>query len=369
MKITLRTKLFLSYIALILVTLSLLEGFIKWQVVQHFNELYEAIRHHGFEFPDTAKDFEPGLNFLEVLQNSIFYTILAAGGLAIFISILFTKYITEPIRDVIKATKGIAKGNYEQRVPKKSEDELGDLSESLNTMAQSLDDNRYLQRQLITNVSHELATPLTNVGGYLEALMDDVIPEKDRKETLILMKEETDRLKTMVEEVRTLSMIQEPQFHVNKSQVDLKKLTEKVLKQTVASFKTADVPLHATYELKDREFSLDPDRYHQILLNLLNNALKHSKKDQAVLVSLKQEEKNVTLKVSDHGTGIPEKELPFIFERFYRADPARGRQSGGTGIGLTIVKELVEAHGGEIEVESILGKGTSIVCRFPLDKK
>lgn len=365
MKITLRTKLLLSYIALILVTLSLLEGFIKWQVVEHFNELYEAIRHHGFEFPDAADDFEPGLNFLEVLQNSIFYTVLAAGILAIFVSVLFTKYITEPIRDVIKATKGIAKGNYGQRVPKKSEDELGDLSESLNTMAQSLDDNRYLQRQLITNVSHELATPLTNVGGYLEALMDDVIPEQDRKETLKLMKEETDRLKTMVEEVRTLSMIQEPQFHVNKSKVDLKKLTEKVLKHCEASFKAAGVPLQAEYELKDHEFSLDPDRYHQIVLNLLNNALKHSKKDQAVDVDLSQDEKNVILKVTDHGVGIPEKELPYIFERFYRADPARSRQSGGIGIGLTIVKELVEAHGGKIRVESDEGKGAQFICSFP----
>lgn len=366
MKLTLRIKLLLSYIAIILVTLSLLEGFIKWQVVDHFNELYEAIREHGFDFPATPKDFEPGLNFLEVLQNSIFYTILAAGALALFISLVFTKYITEPIRDVIKATKGIAKGNYAQRVPKKTDDELGDLSESLNTMAQSLDDNRYLQRQLITNVSHELATPLTNVGGYLEALMDGVIPEKDLKETLALMKGETDRLKTMIEELRTLSMIQEPQFHVNKSELDLKKLTEKVLKQTEASFKAAGVPLSATYDLTKETYSMDADRIHQILLNLINNALKHSKRGQSVEVNLAEEDKAVILEVKDHGTGIPKKELPFIFERFYRADPARSRVSGGIGIGLTIVKELVEAHGGSVSVRSIEGEGATFRCSFPL---
>ncbi len=367
MKLSLRTKLLLSYIAIILLTLSLLEGFIKWQVVAHFNELYEAIREHGFEFPPTADDFEPGLNFLEVLQNSIFYTILAAGALAIFISLVFTKYITEPIRDVIKATKAIAKGNYGQRVPKKTEDELGDLTESLNIMAEALNDNRYLQRQLITNVSHELATPLTNVGGYLEALLDKVIPEEERRETLVLMKEETDRLKIMVEEVRTLSMIQEPQFHVSKSQVDLQNLTEKILKQADASFKAAKVTLEAVYLLKGGTHPVDPDRYHQILLNLLNNALKHSKPKQAVKVTLEEKDSQVFLSVQDHGTGIPKAELPFIFERFYRADPSRSRQSGGIGIGLTIVKELMEAHGGEVTVESLPGKGASFVCRFPIE--
>lgn len=365
MKLSLRIKLLFSYIAIILVTLSLLEGFIKWQVVAHFNELYEAIRKHSFEFPATPGDFEPGLNFLEVLQNSIFYTILAAGALALFISLIFTQTITEPIRDVIKATKAIAKGNYGQRVPKKTDDELGDLSESLNTMAQSLDDNRHLQRQLITNVSHELATPLTNVGGYLEALIDGVIPQKEHKETFALMKEETDRLKTMVEEVRTLSMIQEPQFHVNKSEVDFKKLTEKVLKQVEASFKLAKVPLSATYALNKSSYSIDSDRAHQILLNLLNNALKHSQRGQAVEVALTETKGWVVLSVKDHGMGIPKAELPFLFERFYRADPSRSRHSGGIGIGLTIVKGLVEAHGGTVSVESTEGKGSTFTCKFP----
>lgn len=365
MKLSLRTKLLLSYIAIILVTLSLLEGFIKWQIIDHFNELYEAILNHGFEFPPTPDDFEPGLNFLEVLQNSIFYTILAAGALAIFISLIFTKYITEPIRDVIKATNGIAKGNYEQRVPKKTNDELGDLSESLNTMAKSLENNRFLQRQLITNVSHELATPLTNVGGYLEALIDGVIPENEYKDTFSLMKEETDRLKTMVEEVRTLSMIQEPQFHVKKSEVNLKQLTERILKKAGASFKAAQIPLFATYSLSKQMYALDADRYNQILINLLNNALKHSKSEQAVEVELNEEGDLLILKVKDHGTGIPAKELPFIFERFYRADPSRSRHSGGIGIGLTIVKELVEAHGGTVNVESTDGEGSTFICKFP----
>lgn len=285
---------------------------------------------------------------------------------AIFVSFLITGYVTEPIKRLIRATKQIAQGNYEARVPIESDDELCDLTESLNSMAQALEDHRYLQEQLITNVSHELATPLTNIGGYLEALTDGVIHGKEKEqETLRLMKEETDRLTAMLQEVRTLAVIQEPHFKVKRAPENVKELTEKVLKHMEPQFQRRKVPLHIKSTLNTETFELDKDRYIQILLNILNNALQYTPEGKSVTVELSEEKKTLLVRVKDEGEGIPKKDLPYIFERFYRTDKSRTRKTGGLGVGLAIVKELVEAHHGSISVESEAGKGSTFTCRFP----
>lgn len=365
MKINLRSKLFLSYVFVILITLILLSWLVDTQMNQHFQIFYE-----NFDYDSVPNALvpprAPGQNFLDAMHQSTILTVIGAGIFAIFISFMITGYITKPVKKLIDATKAIALGKYTERVPIESNDELGELTKSLNSMAKSLENHRYLQQQLITNVSHELATPLTNIGGYLEALMDQMIKEKGREEAYVLMKEEVDRLKNMLDEVRALSMFEQPQFKINPTLVHVKDLTLKIIKQIQAQFDRKNIPLSFKSNLKSEKFVLDKDRYTQILLNILNNALKYSSKNKPVLVEISDSDKELVVKIEDHGDGIPEKELPFIFERFYRTDKSRDRKTGGIGVGLSIVRELVEAHGGEITVASKEGEGSTFTVHFPI---
>jgi len=361
MKLDLRSKLLISYLAIILITLALLGWLVDSQVNQHFHRFYDEIIINGIPMPPRPNNDL----FLDAVQRSISLTILGAGVLAVFISLIFSEVITKPIKKLIEATEAIAQGKYEKRVPIESSDELGDLTRSLNSMAKALQDHRYLQEQLIVNVSHELATPLTNIGGYLEALSDHVIPQRKQTATYTLMKEEVDRLKNMLDEVRTLSMLEQSQFKIQTKPVDAKALTQKILKQIEPQFKEKEIPLKFKADLTTKDFNLDKDRYTQILLNLLSNALHYSSKGNPVEVRLNQSTKGLHVDIEDHGQGIPEKELPYIFERFYRADKSRNRKTGGLGVGLSIVKELVEAHGGHISVTSTEGEGTTFSLTLP----
>ncbi|MFA5792290.1 MAG: HAMP domain-containing sensor histidine kinase [Candidatus Gracilibacteria bacterium] len=366
MKISIRTKLLLSYAFVIFVTLFLLGYLTEIQVGHHFENFYETL-------DDTMMGQVPamplpprGEAFIGNMQRSIIWTAIGAGIVAILVSFLITAYITNPVKKLIDATKAIALGKYEKRLSVTSTDELGELTNSLNVMASSLDNQRYLQKQLITNVAHELATPLTSIGGYLEALTDGVIKDENKKkETYILMKEETERLKQMLDEVRTLSVLQEGQAKITLAKINVKALTEKILKQMATQFKEKTVELKLSAKLIKKEFLLDKNRYTQILINLLNNALKYSKAKTTVTITLKEEKSNLIVEIKDQGIGIPKKDLPYIFERFYRVDKSRGRVTGGLGIGLAIVKELVSAHGGHIFVETSQSKGTTFTCILP----
>lgn len=358
-KLSLRTKLFLSYAVVILFTLTLLTYLVEAQLSNHVQRFFKSFDGTVLPFPERPAD-----TFMETVEQSTFLTVLGAAGIAIVISFLITGYITRPVNRVISATKAISLGKYEQRVPIESTDELADLSQSLNSMAEALQRHRYLQQQLITNVSHELATPLTNISGYLEALTDGVIEEKNRNETFALMKEEVDRLSTMLTEVRTLSLLEQPKFKVETEPMDVLDATEKIIKQMEPQFEAKKVPISLTSELSQESFKLDKDRYTQILLNLLSNALKYSSEQKPVAVKLSNK-KGLTVEVADQGEGIPAKDLPYIFERFYRADQSRTRKTGGIGVGLAIVKELVEAHGGRITAQSSEGIGSTFTVSFP----
>ncbi len=362
MKLKLRTKLFLSYAVVILFTLTLLSYLVEVQLSKHVQTFFK-----GFDGMRMALPERPGEVFLETIQRSTFLTVLGAAGIAMLISFAITGVVTRPVNRMIRATKAISLGNYEQRLPIESTDEIADLSESLNSMAEALQRHHYLQQQLITNVSHELATPLTNIGGYLEALSDGVIEDKKRSETFALMKEEVDRLSTMLTEVRTLSLLEQPQFNIKIAPLDVRDATEKILKQMKPQFEAKKVPLTLHDELSSKTFQLDKDRYTQILLNLLSNALKYSAPHKPVSVKLseKSDKKSLIVEVTDEGQGIPAKDLPYIFERFYRADQSRTRKTGGIGVGLAIVKQLVEAHGGHITAQSTEGKGSVFTVVIP----
>jgi two-component system, OmpR family, phosphate regulon sensor histidine kinase PhoR len=223
-----------------------------------------------------------------------------------------------------------------------------------------------LRKDFVANVSHELKTPITSIRGFAETLLDGAMNDrKTCEEFLQIIHEESLRLQRLIRDLLDLSRIESKQVHLKTEEISVESLihsAQKMVKDQVhmkGQTLTVDIPEPFSVEV-------DPDRFRQILLNLLTNAIHYTPAGGNITVAARRRESDWQLIVKDSGIGIPEKDLPRIFERFYRVDKARARNSGGTGLGLAIVKHLVEVHQGEIQVESKVGQGTSFILTFPL---
>jgi len=369
MKFNIQTKLIISYILIILVAILIVSFVINYSVGQHFRHFY------GMDFDGSQmtgmgeKMHRFGNPFLSAVKQSLVWAGLGATVIAIILSFFFSQMIVDPIRKIIEATKKIAAGDYAKRVKIASNDEIGELGTALNQMAENLGKIETLRKELVANVSHELATPLTSISGYLEALRDKVIKGKEPTlKTLVLLKEEADRLTAMVEDLRKLSFVEAHTFRLSLTPVSLKAVMDKIVLKLKPQFEAKKIKLKSTAASGLLKVLADEDRLIQILLNLLDNALSFTSKGGKVKISARPKNDFVELTVSDTGIGIAKKDLPHVFERFYRTDKSRSRKTGGTGVGLAIVKELVKAHGGEIQVESKEGKGTKFSFTLPIDK-
>ena len=233
-----------------------------------------------------------------------------------------------------------------------------------------------LRRDFVANVSHELRTPLSMLQGYSEALLDDIAatPE-ERRELVRVIHEESRRMSRLVQDLLDLAKMEAGHVELDFRRVDVGQLLQRVHRKYTVMARERGIRLEC--ELPEQELVLenaDEGRLEQVLANLLSNALRHTPADKAIRLSARKADSRrgeaVELEVTDEGTGIPEDDLPYIFERFYKADKSRKRQrDGGTGLGLAIVRHLVEAHGGEIDVRSKVGQGTTFTVRLPASRK
>lgn len=291
-------------------------------------------------------------------QIFLLFTIFGAV-LATIMSFVFARYLVTPLERVIQATQAIAKGNYKSRITSSRKDEVGDLCVAVNEMASELEKMEQIRRDLVSNVAHELATPLTNIGGYLRAMNDGTIEYGDEmKETLVLLESETDRLSTLVGDVRALYWVDSPKKILELEETDLNKLIKEVVKSMKPKFESKSLDLEMSLQEDLPTVELDRDKFIQVVMNLLANAIAYTSDEGHVAISTGMKNAKVFILVKDDGIGISEEDLPYIFERFYRVDKSRSRKTGGTGVGLTIVKDLIDAHGGQIEVKSELSKGS-----------
>jgi signal transduction histidine kinase len=280
----------------------------------------------------------------------------AVGGLAVIISFIFSKRLTLPIERVSTGAIEISKGNFKSRVSVTTNDEIGKLSESFNTMAHALEVQENLRKKLTSNIAHELRTPIAAIRGELEAMMDGVIPADVR--SIQSLYDEIGRLKNIVEGVEDLSRVEASALKLKKEDLYLKPFLQNITGRYNKLFSDKGITLALKCE-DSLAINADPDALSRIVINLLGNALKATGHKGEVTISAELINSNVSIKVSDTGLGIKEEDLPFIFERFYKVIP------GGIGIGLTITKELVEAHGGTIAVESVHGKGSVFTVTLP----
>lgn len=271
---------------------------------------------------------------------------------------ILSKLLTRPLIRMKEATEKLSKGDFDVSLPFIGNDELGELSGSIQKLANDLERLKKERNEFLASIAHELSTPLTYLIGYSKVAMRREVDENDRKHYLSIIAEEADRMKELVNNLLDLAKIDENTFTVSKEYFKARPFIEDIFKLVRPSFNMKKLELELICE-EDFEIHADPLRLEQIILNLLDNALKYSTKQSKIKVNISKRKDKSVISVTDFGIGIPSEETPFIFENLYRVEKSRSRMSGGSGIGLAIVKELVEAHDGSIEVESSLGIGST----------
>jgi signal transduction histidine kinase len=291
--------------------------------------------------------------FLHAVHRYIFWT--SAGGLALVVALsaLLTRRVLRPLSEVSRGAGRISRGDYRARVHAAGSDEVAELGRAFNAMADNLERIETLRKTMVADVAHELRTPLTNVRGYLEALRDGVVSPDP--ETFAMLQAEVLRLVRLVDDLGQLTRADAARHVLRKEPVDLPTLVEEAYGMFAPQF--AEKGIQVTRELDPDLAPVTADRARllQVMRNLLDNAQAYTPEGGAVTVSAAREGDGVRLAVANTGPGIPAEELPFVFERFYRVDKSRSRASGGAGIGLAIVKQLIEAHGGAVGAESADG--------------
>jgi two-component system, OmpR family, sensor histidine kinase BaeS len=298
--------------------------------------------------------------------HSLNIILIAIGLVSLLVSAIvgyiLAKRISRPILMTVGVTKQIAAGNYEVRLKENSNTkELSMLVESINHLASSLEILEKLRKQLTEDVAHELRTPITILQSYLEAMSDGVWePTNERLESCY---EEVVRIGRLVGDLEKLAKIESDSLKLEKTRTDLMELVEKTADSL--RVEAAGRKLEIRVEGPHVEILADRDRIRQVLVNLISNAIKYSKEAGTISLTVFETEDTVGFHVQDKGIGIPREELPYIFERFYRADKSRNRSTGGSGIGLTIAKSIVEAHDGKIMVESCSGEGSKFTVILP----
>ncbi len=305
---------------------------------------------------------------LQIVYGSIGRFFLWGGLLAIIIALLLTFVLSRrtlsPVKALTQAARLLGRGDFSQRVDIRDKSELGELALSFNSMADNLEKAEQLRRNMVADVAHELRTPLSNLRGYLEAIGDGVV--KPDSDTIRSLSEEASSLSRLVDDLQELSLADAGKLKMVCQKEDISELIRQSVTalQPKAALKSltlaTDLPENLTL------LNIDLQRIRQVLHNLLENAVAHTGQGGSITVKAWQQANTVKVSVIDTGEGIPAEHLPKIFDRFYRVDKSRTRATGGSGLGLTIAKRLVEAHGGSIEVASELGKGSTFTFTLPV---
>jgi len=317
-------------------------------------------------FANLMRDFNIKVDllhdrFVGELARSLLLASIVAVAAGALLSVVLTRGVTRPVRGMMRMAERIARGDYGARVDAAGRDEFASLAQTLNQMAASLATLERLRKDLVANVAHELRTPLSNLRGYLEAVRDGVAaPSAD---TIGMLHGEVMRLVRLVDALHELSRFDAQLPTLHREPVDLGHLVERLLALRSGEFAAKRIVV-ASHIAPGLTVEADPDLLSQAASNLLDNALKYTPSDGQVSVEAARDDGVVRLAVTNSGEGIPPDDLPFIFERFYRGEKSRSRESGGAGIGLAIVREVARAHGGQAGAMSGDG-GTTVWIVLP----
>ncbi|CAM3687260.1 HAMP domain-containing sensor histidine kinase [Aeromicrobium ponti] len=305
---------------------------------------------------------------LEIIKKSV---VLAGTG-AVFLAFGFTfivsRKLSNPLLEMEKATRKIAKGDLNTRISSSTKDEIGSLATAINDLAVELHRYRSNRREFFANISHELRTPITYLEGYANALENNLYRTEDEKrQYLQIIQQEAGRMSKLVQDLFELSKMEEGKLALHFEEIDLIEVVENALLKTKikAQEKRLQLEFNKVYHLPT--IYADGLRMEQIVINLIENAIRYTEKG-TINIKLTSDPDRVKLTVEDTGIGIPNEDVPYLFERFYRVEKSRSREFGGSGLGLAIVKQLVELQNGTISVKSDVGKGTCFELIFPISK-
>ncbi|MGG1556176.1 ATP-binding protein [Paenibacillus ferrarius] len=301
--------------------------------------------------------------------NQMRHLFVLAFIISITITGLFTynlsKRNTAPLREMNRVSLHIARGKFDQRINIKTRDELGELAETLNYMAQELAGLDQMRKDFVSNVSHDLRSPLTSIHGFIGAFLDDTIPSERKRYYYTIMKEQTERMIKLVNDLLDMARIEAGQLQIRSVIFNLSELVRQVAARMEPEFMKKQVNVELiSKEAKDIHVFADPDRIDQVIVNLIQNAVQFSSSGSTVEVILKEEEQAV-VSIRDYGPGIRQEDIKSIWERFYKADRARTKKTG-TGLGLSIVKHILDLHQTDIQVESEVGRGTTFTFTLPI---
>lgn len=302
------------------------------------------------------------LVFLDIVNKII----LGIGVLLILAStimgFIISRSITRPINKLMTKAKYISKGEYDKKIEINTDVlEINDLINSINNLSQSIKEQENIRKRLTGDISHELKTPLTNIQSHLEAMIDGIWEPTEKR--LLSVKEEAERLSSLVSDMQKLNKYDESSIKLKKDNVNISDIICFVIFQFSNLAKSRNIKIE--YEKKNINLYCDKDKITQALVNILSNAIRYSNEGSTIFIEERLKDNKVIISIEDQGIGISEEDLKYVFERFYRADKSRTRATGGTGIGLTIVKSIVSSHGGEVKLESKLGEGSKFTIILP----
>ncbi|WP_405725513.1 sensor histidine kinase [Anaerotignum sp.] len=308
-------------------------------------------------------------SLMEMYQMSIL-SLFFVSLLGLIVSFLTAKHVALPLVMMNRAAKVIANGDFEQRVEIKSNDEVGELAQSFNHMAESLQAHEKVQKDFIANISHDLRSPLTSMNGFLTAMLDGTIPAEKQGKYLQIVLEETERLSRMTQGIVELSRAQSSAILLEESNFDINSLIRSNIDLLEPQLKEKHAIIRAIYDEEKTMVRGDKDKISRVLQNLLNNAVKFSPEGGIIEVETTLlDKKKVLISVKDEGPGISQEDQKYVFDRFFKSDTTRNEDKVGSGIGLAIAKEFMLAHGENITVKSEEGKGTTFAFCLKLAEK
>lgn len=318
-----------------------------------------AHKGHVYMFADTA--------YVEKIVSHLSDQFIMSGLIIIMLTIttifILSRFVTKPLIKMKEATEQLIQGKTTVMLQIDRKDELGELAKSITKLAHDLEEMKTARNEFLASISHELRTPLTYIKGYADIVARPEASKEEIKEYTGIIKEATGELTELIRGLFELARLDENKFLIKRERIFLSEVIQNVEHLMTPVFVKKDITLYTKCTQEIITF-IDPERFQQVLINILDNAQKHSFYGGEVLLEVVENKQHIHIVISDHGEGIPEDDLPYIFDRLYRVEKSRSRASGGSGLGLAIAKEIVEAHDGVIKATSTYGEGTSIIIEL-----
>jgi len=365
-------KIILLFLSITVLAVGLVALWVNYSMQTEFVQYYQDICTqrmssetdlqcgHGGKFALGAAEQA----FLSTFRNSLWISALVAIVIAIILGLVFSQLITRPLKRLIVSAKAIASGDLSQKVNNERRDEVGQLSQAFNDMAEKLKNKELSRQRLLADIAHELRTPLSVIQSNLEAWIDGVIPATP--ERMVSVHDETVLLSRLFTDLRDLSLFEDGKFKLNRASTNLVDIINTEILGIVTQAQQKKVSISADIPKELPEVFVDAYRIRQVFHNLLDNAIRYTPVGGTIKIKANSNEHGwVTINVSDTGSGINPEDLPYIFDHLYKADKSRRRGYSGSGLGLAIVKQIVETHGGKVWVDSELGKGSNFYFTLP----